>query len=165
MPLLQHYVLCTAKRPGQQALTVQALMAAASSQGMMESLQQASRTSVIGESSSSAVESWPACCSSRCFSWHEACSASSVSGRSLAFICTAGQPQLQLLTQAMTPVHTTTLYTLCHGRTLQLSFGALPCLLLRLPHKHYLTSMKSVLNYVQAEGGAQSGQRIVCRAP
>ena len=69
---------------------MQALMAAASSQGMMESLQQPSRTSVIGALSSSAVGCWPACCSSSRFSWREACSASSVSGRSLTFICTAG---------------------------------------------------------------------------
>ena len=118
-------------------LTVQALMAAASSQGMMESLQQASRTSVIGEFSSSwaPVESWPACCSSRCFSWRDACSASNISGRSLAFICRAGQSQLQLLTRAMTRVHTIDLCNFYHGHTLHCSCDALPCLLLQLPHK------------------------------
>ena len=81
---------------------MQALMAAASSQGMMESLQQPSRTSVMGAFSSSAVGCWPACCSSSRFSWREACSASSVSGRSLTFICTAERSQLQLHTDAMT---------------------------------------------------------------
>ena len=66
---------------------MQELIAAATSQGSMESRQQPCRTSHNGASPASAAESWPVLWSSRRFSCMEACAASSTSGSSLTCSC------------------------------------------------------------------------------